>query len=117
MAGRPGYVETEAILIRTVCQPNNCIYSRSRTHKNGQPRCGTKYEEEAVVDFAGDGCMTAAVPASDGDPGHIIPGTMTHDGFTPFPGAGGMTRRDHQSRLDSEFYPPEDHGKVIYKSS
>ena len=114
MAGRPGYSETEANLVRTICQPHGCVYSRPRTDKNGEPRCGVKYKEEAVVDFTGDGCMTAA-QATKGD--HVIPGVMTREGFTPFPGAGGMTRKDHQSRLDSEFYPPENWGKVVYKSS
>ncbi len=114
MTGRPGYKETEANLIRRICQPKRCIYSQRRTDDEGQPRCGTKYSEEVVLDFAEDGCMTAAIAASDGNPDHIIPGTMTSDGFIPFPSAVGMTRSDHQRQLDSAFYPPENRSKVVY---
>lgn len=109
MASQLGYLETEEAIIKNICLPNRCVYARS------DGRCSTKYSDEAIIDFAGDGCQTAATrdPSDTGlvdiDNMCIIPGTMTAKGFTPFQ-EKPITRREHQTSLINV------EGKIIYPS-
>ncbi len=109
MASQPGFLETEQAIIQNICLPNQCVYAR----QNG--RCGTKYADEAVIDFAGDGCQMAAIrdPSNTGlaeiNNMLIIPGMMTDIGFTPFQ-SKTITGREHQAGMKNV------NGRVIYPS-
>ncbi|MEK7119134.1 MAG: hypothetical protein AAB457_02325 [Patescibacteria group bacterium] len=110
MASQSGYLETEKNIIQNICLPNNCVYARN----NG--RCGTKYPDEAVIDFAGDGCQTAAqrnpsdISSFTDQYTSVIPGVMTREGFTPF-SAAAITKAEHQAGMVSV------QGKVIFPES
>ena len=107
MASQPGFLETEATIIQNICLPNKCVYART------DGRCGTKYADEAVIDFAGDGCQTAAVREASSTglvyikDMFVIPGSMTEQGFVPFQ-QEAITGREHKASLTSI------KGKVIY---
>lgn len=109
MASQSGFLETEAAIIRNICLPNKCVYARE------DGRCGTKYADEAVIDFAEDGCQMAAVRdlSSTGlveiANMLITPGMMTDKGFAPFQ-SETITGREHQAGMVNV------NGRVIYPS-
>lgn len=105
------YLQDESAAVNGICKPNGCIYAVRQ-------ECTAKYSDEVVTDFAGDGCFSAAIRAAD-TPSEVrvrldqsrkalderiregvIPGTMTRDGFTPFPGVNPViTPSEHYNKL------------------
>lgn len=109
MAGRAGFLESEATAVQNICATNGCVYATRK------PSCSIKYSEEVVMDFQEpDGCQVAAI--DDDQKNYVIPGTMTSDGFTPFVNAPRLYPKQLEQTITTERRPSgQGDVRVIFK--